>query len=367
MSTDAVDATISSDLKEVSNAAKKLAADAVKLGGLGFSTTFLQWFAAFAAMHDFFSFFINTVVLFADPGSNQLENKHPHRTSCALYFLQSSLTALQFLQVALLSYTLGQVGKWIAFIAVILRLFCPQRFPDWLELPAAIILIIVVAPSLFADTVRGSLIGALICLVIGCYLLQEHIQASGGFRNSFTQPHGISNTVGIILLLVYPVWALICWNPSLQLLTRATTATTSEAYFMPILHKHLFHTRYVQAVPLAGPAPTFPATPVAGGTHLPIQIELHLSIIQHHGEFCTTRVQIKPACLAVVYESCDIFLAGITVASPRARWPRHELERTFSVERVAYGGRSHKRIAKKPRIMAGDRTIMSLYPVMSGS
>lgn len=80
---------------------------------------------------------------------------------------------------------------------------------DWLELPGAMILIIVVAPNLFAHTIRGDWIGAAICLAIGCYLLQEHIRASGGFRNSFTRAHGVSNSIGIILLLVYPVWFLI--------------------------------------------------------------------------------------------------------------------------------------------------------------
>ncbi|KAL5551690.1 hypothetical protein UlMin_001866 [Ulmus minor] len=70
----------------------------------------------------------------------------------------------------------GEVGKWIAFIAVVLK---------------------------------GSWVGMLICLLIGCYLLQEHIRAFGGFKNSFTQSHEISNTVGIIALLVFPVWALV--------------------------------------------------------------------------------------------------------------------------------------------------------------
>lgn len=80
---------------------------------------------------------------------------------------------------------------------------------DWLEMPAALILLLVVAPSLFASTFRNNVVGVIICLVIACYLLQEHIRASGGFRNSFTKAHGVSNTVGIIILLVYPAWALV--------------------------------------------------------------------------------------------------------------------------------------------------------------
>ncbi|KAH7689711.1 Cold-regulated 413 protein [Dioscorea alata] len=104
---------------------------------------------------------------------------------------------------------IGDIGKWIAFIAVVLRLFFPRHFPDWLEMPGSLILLLVVAPGFFADTLRHDVVGVFICLVIGCYLLQEHIKASGCFRNSLTTRHGISNTIGIILLLVYPVWCML--------------------------------------------------------------------------------------------------------------------------------------------------------------
>lgn len=103
----------------------------------------------------------------------------------------------------------GEIGKWIAFVAVVLRLFFPRHFPDWLEMPGALILLIVVAPSLFASTVKGDWIGVVICLAIACYLLQEHIRAAGGFRNAFTKANGISNTVGLIILFVYPAYALV--------------------------------------------------------------------------------------------------------------------------------------------------------------
>ncbi|KAG4988443.1 hypothetical protein JHK82_030783 [Glycine max] len=104
---------------------------------------------------------------------------------------------------------MGELGKWIAAVAVVLRLFIPRHFPDWLELPGALILLIVVAPSLIASTFRDNIVGVVVCLIIACYLLQEHIRASGGFRNSFTKAHGVSNSIGIILLLVYPIWALV--------------------------------------------------------------------------------------------------------------------------------------------------------------
>ncbi|KAJ6409683.1 hypothetical protein OIU84_009227 [Salix udensis] len=180
---------LASDFQDLTIAAKKLANHAIKLGGLGFGTTFLEWIAAFAAIY----------LLILD------------RTNWKTNILTGLLIPYIFFTLPSILFNLlrGDVGKWIAFVGVILRLFFPKRFPDWLEMPGALILLIVVAPSLFASTVRNDWIGVAICLVIACYLLQEHIRASGGFRNSFTQAHGISNTVGIILLFVYPAWALL--------------------------------------------------------------------------------------------------------------------------------------------------------------
>ncbi|XP_021738531.1 cold-regulated 413 plasma membrane protein 2-like [Chenopodium quinoa] len=180
---------LSSDLKEVHNAAKKLASDVIKLGGLGFGTSFLQWIASFSAIY--------LLVL------DRTNWKTEILTGLLVPYIFFSLPGILF------NFLRGEIGMWIAFVTVILRVFFPQRFPDWLELPGSVILIIVVAPSLLASYVRGGWIGAGICLAIGCYLLQEHIRASGGFRNSFTRANGVSNTVGIILLLVYPVWFLI--------------------------------------------------------------------------------------------------------------------------------------------------------------
>ncbi|GLT85888.1 hypothetical protein SLE2022_040600 [Rubroshorea leprosula] len=180
---------ISSDFKELTLAAKKLANHAIKLASLGFGTTFLEWVASFAAIY----------LLILD------------RTHWRTNILTGLLIPYIFFSLPSLIFNIfrGEVGRWIAIIAVVLRLFFPRRFPDWLEMPAALILLIVVAPSFFASTLRGSWVGVLICLAIACYLLQEHIRASGGFRNSFTRANGISNTIGIVILLVYPAWALV--------------------------------------------------------------------------------------------------------------------------------------------------------------
>jgi len=182
---------VSSDLKEIGNAMKKFANHAVKLGGLGFGTSFLKWVACFAAIY----------LLVLD------------RTNWKTNMLTSLLVPYIYLSLPswLFSILSGEIGKWIAFVAVVLRLFFPRHFPDWLEMPGSLILLVVTAPSLLAYTIRDGIIGLFICLAIGCYLLQEHIRASGGFRNSFTKSNGISNSIGILLLFVYPVWALVLW------------------------------------------------------------------------------------------------------------------------------------------------------------
>ncbi|PPR85587.1 hypothetical protein GOBAR_AA35103 [Gossypium barbadense] len=180
---------IVSDFQDLIFATKKLANHAINLGSWGFGTTLLEWIASFAAIY----------LLILD------------RTNWKTNILTALLIPYIFLSLPSFLFNIlrGEVGKWIALIAVVLRLFFPTRFPDWLELPGALILLIVVAPSLFSSTIRNDWIGVVICLGIACYLLQEHIRASGGFRNSFTKANGISNTIGIIILLVYPAWALV--------------------------------------------------------------------------------------------------------------------------------------------------------------
>ncbi|PKA48341.1 Cold-regulated 413 plasma membrane protein 2 [Apostasia shenzhenica] len=183
---------IESDLRELGDAAKKLANHAFQLGsGLGFGTSFLKFLASFAAIY----------LLILD------------RTNWRTNMLTSLLVPYIFLSLpsVIFSFLRGEVGKWVAFIAVVLRLFFPRHFPDWLDMPGSLILLLVVAPSFFAHTIRGGIIGVIICLVISCYLLQEHIRASGGFRNSFTKSKGISNTIGIILILIYPIWHLVLY------------------------------------------------------------------------------------------------------------------------------------------------------------
>lgn len=237
-------ASLGADVNELKAAAKKVLSHAAKLGGLAFGTCFLGWVSSSAAMSVIKSWWWFCVV-------NWMLTKRClwiwivmsgaaicwswigqiGEATCWLHF--SSLTFSWLCPTCCSSfwgdrsimhliqskpscfvltndrYCRGEVGKWIALIAVVLRLFFPRHFPEWVEMPGSLILLLVVSPEMFAESIRGEWMGAGICVAIGCYLLQEHIRASGGFRNSFTQRHGISNTIGIVLLLLFPIWDLL--------------------------------------------------------------------------------------------------------------------------------------------------------------
>ncbi|KAK9056688.1 hypothetical protein SSX86_024050 [Deinandra increscens subsp. villosa] len=187
---EAANSLINSDLKEIGDATMKLANHVIQLGvNGGFITTVLQWFACAAAIY----------LLILD------------KTNWRTKMLTSLLVPYVFLTFPnwLFGILRGDIGKWIALVGVVLRLFFPKHFEEELLLPGALLILIVVSPSFVAGYVRSGWIGVIICLGIGCYLLQEHIRACGGFKEAFTKSKGISNSIGIALLFVFPVWALI--------------------------------------------------------------------------------------------------------------------------------------------------------------
>lgn len=182
--------SFSDDMDDMASASRNAGRHLVEMVVLGStSVSILRWLASIAAIY----------LLILD------------RTNWRTNILTGLLVPYIFLNLPSLIFNLfrGEVGRWIAFIAIILRLFLPRHFPDWLEIPGALILLLVAAPSLLANSLRASIVGYIFSLIIGVYLLQEHIRAAGGFRQAFAERHGISNTIGIILLFVCPLWELI--------------------------------------------------------------------------------------------------------------------------------------------------------------
>lgn len=107
----------------------------------------------------------------------------------------------------ILQYVRSEIGLWVSFIAVVIRLFFPQHIPPHTELPACLILLMVVAPKLLVGF-RFSWPGEIISIGIGFYLLYEHILHAGGFKKAFAE-RGVVITIGILLLFVAPVWQLV--------------------------------------------------------------------------------------------------------------------------------------------------------------
>lgn len=123
--------------------------------------------------------------------------------------------------------------------------------------------------------------------------------------------------------------------------TTTTTLPMRTQKLMPSFHKHFLHTRHMQIVLLAfrsiTPAPPFAPALMAGAAHFPIQIELDLPVVQHHGELGAARVEVKPAGPAMVHESGYVLLARISIAWGVPGGSGEELEGALGVERVEDG------------------------------
>ncbi|KAI3946065.1 hypothetical protein MKX01_024821 [Papaver californicum] len=190
MKTDKIAAqTLNSDMKELGLAAKKLATHAMKLGGLAIGTAILQWVAVTAAVY--------LMVL--------AETKYKPNILTALLVPYIFFTLPSGLFIILS----GEISKGISLISVLLQLFFPQHFPNWPGKIGSTFLVLALAPHIIGEALRGNWIGDVICIVIACYHLQEHIRKSGGCKQSFTTLIGLAHTTGIILMIVYPIWSLV--------------------------------------------------------------------------------------------------------------------------------------------------------------
>ncbi|MCL7033436.1 hypothetical protein MKW94_016170 [Papaver nudicaule] len=190
MKTDQIAAeTLNSDMKEFGLAAKKLASHAMLLGGLAIGTAVLQWVAVAAAVY--------LMVL------GETKYKPNILSALLVPYIFFTLPSPLFIILS------GEISKGISLISVLLQLFFPQHFPNWPGKIGSTFLVLAIAPLIIGEALRGNWIGNAICVIIACYHLQEHIRKSGGFKQSFTTLIGLAHTTGVILMIVYPIWALV--------------------------------------------------------------------------------------------------------------------------------------------------------------
>jgi len=183
-----MDGSVGQDFKAIAEATQHLGVHMYTALAFSFhSHTILQYLAVIAAIY-----------LFILDRTNWRTNI---LTSLLVPYIALNLPSF------LLGYIRGEIGYWVAFVAVVLRLFFPKNFPDEAELPASLLLLLVTAPSLVVN-LRFELPGEIISVAIGFYLLYEHIIAAGGFRKAFAE-RGVPISIGIILLFVAPFYQLI--------------------------------------------------------------------------------------------------------------------------------------------------------------
>lgn len=188
------DGSVAEDFKVIGQAlhhigAESYAAALVSLqlvGGLG---EVLQYLAVIAAAY-----------LFILDRSNWRTNL---LTALLVPYIALNLPAFLF------NFVRGEIGYWVAFIAVVIKLFFPSNIPAHSELPASLVLLMVTAPHMVVS-IRHMFYGQILSIAIGFYLMYEHISGAGGVREAVNK-NGLPVTVGILLLFIAPVWALVWW------------------------------------------------------------------------------------------------------------------------------------------------------------
>ncbi|XP_011627715.1 cold-regulated 413 plasma membrane protein 1 isoform X2 [Amborella trichopoda] len=92
----------------------------------------------------------------------------------------------------------GEFGMWASFLAVLAHFFCSpyfraSRFP-----------VFVVAPSLVAHLLRGSIGWVVFCLTMGTWVGLDFIHRSGGFTHCLQKNQSIFYIIICIPLVLFP-------------------------------------------------------------------------------------------------------------------------------------------------------------------
>ncbi|KAI5082158.1 hypothetical protein GOP47_0001901 [Adiantum capillus-veneris] len=93
------------------------------------------------------------------------------------------LLALQA-PMELITWMRGEYGLWAAFLALLVRLF--YHIPGELELPLALLLLVITAPYQVMD-LRETVGAVVACAFVAAFLAYQHFSGAGGMRGSFKE------------------------------------------------------------------------------------------------------------------------------------------------------------------------------------
>ncbi|KAF9620218.1 hypothetical protein IFM89_010953 [Coptis chinensis] len=102
---------------------------------------------------------------------NAMRQSSRTQTSLLVAYLMSSLPTFVF------NLFRGEFGYWVAFLAVGAHLFFPQNFS------VSRFVLFVITPSWLAHELHDTIVGVILCLAIGVFLLIEEIRGIGGCAN----------------------------------------------------------------------------------------------------------------------------------------------------------------------------------------
>ncbi|KAK9990491.1 hypothetical protein SO802_025476 [Lithocarpus litseifolius] len=116
--------------------------------------------------------------------------------------LQTTLLVLYLITsfpTALFKILRGQIGCWVAFLAIAANLYFPQTFP------VSRFLLFVITPDWLTDRLRDGIVSGIVCLIIGVSLVITEVRGIGGLGNCQCTFHCFGCCLGIAFLFFFTI------------------------------------------------------------------------------------------------------------------------------------------------------------------
>ncbi|KAL4645012.1 hypothetical protein ACB092_02G205500 [Castanea dentata] len=116
--------------------------------------------------------------------------------------LQTTLLVLYLVTsfpTALFKISRGQIGCWVAFLAIAANLYFPQTFP------VSRFLLFVIIPDWLTDRLRDGIVSGIVCLIIGVSLVITEVRGIGGLGNCQCTSHCFGCCLGIAFLFFFTI------------------------------------------------------------------------------------------------------------------------------------------------------------------